>query len=108
MSIRQEAAALTVAQAMDSSAVLARIFDEKHDMLRDTYGIELISLTQQGLNLPEEVKHAMAAAGIALSAAADKAKDVSAAARAMQQGLDSDVQIRKPLSFKKGVAASVS
>lgn len=107
MSIRQEAAARTVAQAMDSSGVLDRIMAEKRDMLRDTYGIELVSLSQQGLNLPESLKQALAMTGLSLSAAGDNAKDGSEASRAMQQGLESDVQIRKPLSFKKGGAASV-
>jgi regulator of protease activity HflC (stomatin/prohibitin superfamily) len=103
MSIRHEAAALTAAQAMDSSAVLDRILAEKHDMLRDTYGIELISLTQQGLNLPN-----LSIPAFALTCPPDRAQEGSDASRAMQQGLESDVQIRKPLSFKKGGAASVS
>lgn len=96
MSIRQEAAALTVAQAMDSSAVLDRILAEKHDMLRDTYGIELISLTQRGLNLP-----ALSTPAFALTSPPDRAQEGSDVSCAMQQGLQNDVRVKKPLVLKK-------
>ncbi|MEZ0260212.1 MAG: SPFH domain-containing protein [Alphaproteobacteria bacterium] len=104
MSVKQETAGMTIDQVADCRQALDRIVAEKEGMLRDTYGIELISLRQQGLDMSEESRKQLERHGINLRCAEEKDRDGKIASSAVQQGLRSDVSVRKPLRLKRPVS----
>lgn len=68
--------------------------------LRDDYGIDLVSVEQQALHVPDGEKQLKALQ----AATEEKARDVAASSNAMKEGLTSNVRVGKPLVLKKPVA----
>lgn len=106
--VKQEASGMTLAEVADpalAAAAIDRAVSPLQTKLRGDYGIELVSVMQQALHVPEQLKHTLGNYASLQREIAEKtaaqAQDAKATVTAMQQGLQSDVRVKKPLMLKK-------